>query len=125
MQAQPTEHLLVERTGPTARIVLDRPDRYNALSSGVMAELRAVLTDLGEDPGVRAVILSGAGPGFSAGHDLAEMTDRDPAFYDELFAECTRLMQTLHRIPQPVIAQVHGVATAAGCQLVAACDLAV
>jgi enoyl-CoA hydratase/carnithine racemase len=125
MQAQPIEHLRVERTGPTARIVLDRPGRYNALSSALMRELRGALTDLGGDPSVRAIILSGAGPGFSAGHDLAEMTDREPAFYAELFDDCTRLMETLHRVPQPVIAQVHGIATAAGCQLVAACDLAI
>src|SRR5213076_687586 len=76
-------------------------------------------------PGVRAIVLAGAGPAFSAGHDLGEMVGRDRAFYDHLFDVCTELMEAIHRIPQPVIAKVHGIATAAGCQLVAACDLAV
>src|SRR5690606_41925633 len=74
---------------------------------------------------VRAVVLSAEGPAFSAGHDLSEMIGREPSFYEELFAVCTEMMTTIQRIPQPVIARVHGVATAAGCQLVASCDLAV
>jgi enoyl-CoA hydratase/carnithine racemase len=120
-----TEHVLIAREGPVARVTLNRPERYNALSLALMEELREVLDRLGGDPAVRVVVLAGAGRGFSAGHDLAEMIGREDAFYDELFAACTRLMETLHAIPQPVIARVHGVATAAGCQLVAACDLAV
>ena len=71
------------------------------------------------------MVIEGAGPAFSAGHDLGEMIGRDAEFYDQLFDVCTVLMETIHRVPQPVIAKVHGIATAAGCQLVAACDLAV
>src|SRR5207245_779082 len=79
----------------------------------------------GAAPAVRAIVLEGAGPACSAGHDLSEMIGREAAFYERLFAVCTELMETIHRVPQPVIAKVHGIATAAGCQLVAACDLAV
>jgi enoyl-CoA hydratase/carnithine racemase len=120
-----TEQVRLERDGSTARVTLNRPDRYNALSLELMRELRAVLADLEHDAGTLVIVLAGAGRGFSAGHDLSEMIDRDEAFYSELFAECTRLMQSVRALPQPVIARVHGVATAAGCQLVAACDLAV
>ena len=74
---------------------------------------------------MRAIVLEAAGPAFSAGHDLSEMVGRDVAFFQRLFDVCTELMETIHRLPQPVIAKVHGIATAAGCQLVAACDLAV
>jgi enoyl-CoA hydratase/carnithine racemase len=119
------EHLRVEREGPIARVVLNRPDRYNALSLALMRELRAALEAIAQDPTARVVVIAGAGRGFSAGHDLAEMIGREESFYDELFEECTRLMETIHGVPQPVIARVHGVATAAGCQLVAACDLAI
>ena len=118
-------HLLLERDGGTARVTLNRPDRRNALSLALMTELREVLEALGADPGTRAIVIAGAGAGFSAGHDLSEMVGRDAEFYDRLFDECTRLMEAIHRVPQPVIARVHGVATAAGCQLVAACDLAI
>ena len=119
------EHLLVRREGASARIVLNRPDKRNALSLGLMNELIETLDDVSDEPGVRAIVLEGAGPAFSAGHDLGELTGRDLAFYQEVFDVCTRLMELVHRVPQPVIAKVHGVATAAGCQLVAACDLAV
>jgi enoyl-CoA hydratase/carnithine racemase len=119
------EHLLVDRAGATARVTLNRPERRNALSMALMTELRAVLETLGAEPEVRAIVIAGAGPGFSAGHDLSEMVGGEEPFLAELFDECTRLMQTIHRVPQPVIARVHGVATAAGCQLVAACDLAI
>jgi enoyl-CoA hydratase/carnithine racemase len=115
----------VDRDGPAARIVLDRPEKRNALSLGVMRELWAALRAAAEQPDVRAIVLEGAGPAFSAGHDLSEMIDRDLAFYQQLFDVCTELMETIHRLPQPVIAKVQGIATAAGCQLVAACDLAV
>jgi enoyl-CoA hydratase/carnithine racemase len=127
VQNAPAETQLVDvvHDGPVARVTLDRPDRYNALSLELMGELRGTLERLAADPGTQVVILAGAGRGFSAGHDLGEMIGRDAAFYEGLFDECTRLMQTIHRMPQPVIAQVHGVATAAGCQLVASCDLAV
>jgi enoyl-CoA hydratase/carnithine racemase len=90
-----------------------------------MQELTAALRELGGDPEVRAIVLAGAGPAFSAGHDLSEMVGREAAFYDRLFEVCVELMETIQRVPQPVIARVHGMATAAGCQLVAACDLAV
>jgi enoyl-CoA hydratase/carnithine racemase len=87
--------------------------------------LIAALQEASETTGVRAIVIEGAGPVFSAGHDLSEMIARDVGFYQRLFGVCTELMETIHRVPQPVIAKVHGVATAAGCQLVAACDLAV
>src|SRR5712692_8854173 len=117
-------NLLVER-GQTARITLNRPEKRNALSLELMEEVIAALESLGDRLDVRAIVVAGAGPAFSAGHDLSEMVGRDLAFYQHLFDVCTVLMETIHRVPQPVIAKVHGVATAAGCQLVAACDLAV
>jgi enoyl-CoA hydratase/carnithine racemase len=122
-----TEHrsLRLERSGAATTVVLDRPERRNALSLELMQELTATLRELGEDQEVRAIVIAGAGPAFSAGHDLSEMVGRDAAFYDRLFQACVELMETIHRVPQPVIARVHGMATAAGCQLVAACDLAV
>jgi len=110
---------------PAARIVLNRPEKRNALSLALMQELIGVLEEVGSNPDVRAIVIEGAGPAFSAGHDLGEMVDRDAAFYEQLFDVCTVMMETIHRVPQPVIAKVHGIATAAGCQLVAACDLAV
>ena len=124
-----TAAVRVETGGPVARLVLDRPARRNALSLSVMQSLIAGLDTIASDREARVVVLEGAGPAFSAGHDIAEMvapveTNRD-AFYRELFATCVTLMERLHSVPQPVIAKVHGVATAAGCQLVAACDLAV
>jgi enoyl-CoA hydratase/carnithine racemase len=90
-----------------------------------MEELIAVLRRVGGEPHVRAIVLEAAGPAFSAGHDLSEMIDRDVPFFQRLFDLCTELMELIHKLPQPVIAKVHGIATAAGCQLVAACDLAV
>jgi enoyl-CoA hydratase/carnithine racemase len=115
----------VDLDGPAARIVLDRAEKRNALSLAVMRELLATLQSAANEPGVRAIVLEGTGPAFSAGHDLSEMIGRDLAFYQQLFDLCTELMETIHRLPQPVIAKVQGIATAAGCQLVAACDLAV
>jgi enoyl-CoA hydratase/carnithine racemase len=117
--------VLVDEAGPAARVKLNRPDKRNALSLELMDELVAVLRPLGERPEVRAIVVEGAGVAFSAGHDLSEMVGRDLPFYQRLFDSCTELMETIHRLPQPVIAKVHGIATAAGCQLVAACDLAV
>lgn len=111
--------------GGIERITLSCPERRNALSLEMLAELRGVLLQLENDTGAGVVIIDGAGPVFSAGHDLTEMIDRDDSFYTRLFETCTEVMLAIQRIPQPVIAQVHGVATAAGCQLVAACDLAV
>ena len=118
-------NLLVQPGPPAARITLNRPEKRNALSLEVMQELIGAFEQLGAAARVRAIVVEGAGPAFSAGHDLSEMIGRDAAFYDRLFEVCTELMETIHHVPQPVIAKVHGIATAAGCQLVAACDLAV
>jgi enoyl-CoA hydratase/carnithine racemase len=115
--------LSVGHDGRVTRIALDRPERRNALSLALMDELLDALRTLPDTTEV--VVVEAIGPVFSAGHDLSEMVGRDAAFYDELFAACTELMLAVHDIPQPVIAKVHGGATAAGCQLVAACDLAV
>jgi enoyl-CoA hydratase/carnithine racemase len=123
--ATASRNLQVRDEGEAARIVLDRPDKRNALSLELMEELLAALRAIGDRPEIRAVVLEGAGPAFSAGHDLGEMIGREAAFYEQLFRVCSVMMETIHRIPQPVIAKVHGMATAAGCQLVAACDLAV
>lgn len=117
--------LKVERDGPIAVVTLNRPERRNALSLEVLEQITECFRGIGSDAGVSVAILRAAGPVFSAGHDLSEMVKRDPAFYRRLFAACTRALTTLRQIPQPVIAQVQGVATAAGCQLVASCDLAV
>jgi enoyl-CoA hydratase/carnithine racemase len=117
--------LLVEQDGPAAWITLNRPDKRNALSLDLLQELTAALRETSARPDTRVIVIQGAGPAFSAGHDLSEMIDRDEAFLAALFRECTAMMETIHEIPQPVIAKVHAIATAAGCQLVAACDLAV
>lgn len=117
--------VLVRQDGPGVRVTLNRPDKRNALSLELMQELLTTLRRVSADPDTRAIVLEGAGPVFSAGHDLSEMVGRDVPFYQRLFDVCTELMEEIHRLPQPVIARVHGVATAAGCQLVAACDLAV
>jgi enoyl-CoA hydratase/carnithine racemase len=118
-------HVLVEDDGMARRLVLNRPEKRNALSLELMEELIAALRAAAETTECRAIVVEGAGPAFSAGHDLGEMVGRDVAFYRRLFDVCTELMETIHRVPQPVIAKVHGVATAAGCQLVAACDLVI
>ena len=118
-------NLLVSQHGPAGRIVLNRPERRNALSGELIEELTTALHDISAQDGVRAVVIEGAGAAFSAGHDLSEMIDREEDFLGSLFDRCTVMMNTVHELPQPVIAKVHGVATAAGCQLVAACDLAV
>jgi enoyl-CoA hydratase/carnithine racemase len=118
-------HLLLRDDGPAVRVVLNRPEKRNALSLELMEEVLSALRAIGARPEVRAIVLEGAGPAFSAGHDLGEMIGRDPDFYDRLFEVCTVMMETIHRVPQPVIAKVHGMATAAGCQLVASCDLVV
>jgi enoyl-CoA hydratase/carnithine racemase len=118
-------NLRVGKAGSAARIVLDRPEKRNALSLELMEELLAALREVAALTGVRAVVIEGAGPAFSAGHDLSEMVGRDEGFLRQLFDTCTVMMEAIHELPQPVIAKVHGIATAAGCQLVAACDLAV
>ena len=118
-------NLLVAVDGAAARITLNRPDKRNALSLDLLEELTAALREVSARSVTRAIVIDGAGPAFSAGHDLSEMIGRNEAFFAELFGACTMMMETIHELSQPVIAKVHGVATAAGCQLVAACDLAV
>jgi enoyl-CoA hydratase/carnithine racemase len=108
------------------RLTLNRPDSFNALSSDMMSALSDALQRVAADPDCRVVVLAASGRAFSAGHDLREMRSHpDESFYQALFAQCSRMMLQLQQLPQPVIAQVQGIATAAGCQLVSMCDLAV
>jgi enoyl-CoA hydratase/carnithine racemase len=108
------------------RITINRPEAYNALSTGCMESLIGAFSSLSKDDEVRVIVLSGAGKGFCAGHDLAEMRSNPERDFQQLtFSTCTTLMLAITQSPKPVIAKVHGVATAAGCQLVASCDLAV
>ena len=118
-------YLVVEDAPPAAIITLNRPEQLNALSTGLMTELTEELVRQGARPEVRAIVLKGAGRAFSAGHDLKEMMDRNLEEEREIFAVCDRLMSTVQSVPVPVIAAPHGIATAAGCQLVATCDLAI
>jgi enoyl-CoA hydratase/carnithine racemase len=120
------ELLLVDTANGVATITLNRPGQYNALSSALIELLQAALDQLANDPGVRVVVLAARGRGFCSGHDLKEIRAMGSvAEVESLFAGCSRMMMTIARMPQPVIAKVHGVATAAGCPLVATCDLAV
>lgn len=118
-------------TGAIARLKLNAPGSLNALSDEMLAALQEQINALREDRAIKVVILSGTGKGFCAGHDIKQMTagraaaDGGKAYFQDLFARCTDVMMGLQSLPQPVIAQVHGIATAAGCQLVASCDLAV
>ena len=125
MEAATGELLRVERDAELAILTLNRPDQRNALSLELMNRLIAAFDELRAASDVRVVILGAAGPAFCAGHDLGEMVERGLDDYREVFATCTRMMTAIHELPQPVIASVQGIATAAGCQLVAACDLAV
>ncbi len=111
--------------GQTAIVTLNRPERRNALSLKLMRELIECFGSIGANTAVRAVILAAAGKIFCSGHDLRELTGRNAGEYREIFGVCTELMTKIQSIPQPVIAQVQGMATAAGCQLVATCDLAI
>ena len=122
---QSYEHLLVESQAPIAIVTLNRPERRNALSLDLMQELIGCLREIGHSADIRAVIVAAAGPAFSAGHDLSELRDKGIAEYRNVFEVCTELMTLIQSIPQPVIAEVRGIATAAGCQLVATCDLAI
>lgn len=118
--------LRLRREGAVAWVTLNRPKAYNALSLDLMAALQAELESIAVDPTVAVVVIEGAGRGFCAGHDLKELrAGGGEGFLQEVFGACSRLMMTLTALPQPVIAKVHGIATAAGCQLVATCDLAV
>ncbi len=121
----PYENLLVDSDAQVAIVTLNRPERRNALSLALMKEMIVCLKEIGASARHRAVILAAAGPVFSSGHDLKEMTGRSVNEYREIFAVCTEMMELIQRIPQPVIAEVQGMATAAGCQLVATCDLAI
>lgn len=118
-------------TGAVAHLTLNTPEKLNALSDAMLAALQEQFDALAETPDIRAVVLKGSGKAFCAGHDLKEMTagrqaeDGGKAYFKDLFDRCARMMTSIQRLPQPVIAQVHGIATAAGCQLVASCDMAV
>jgi len=114
----------IDHTERIATLTLDRPDKRNALSLELMERLECALADIGRRRDVAVVILGANGSVFSSGHDLGELVDRSVRDYQQVFDQCTELMSTIQRIPQPVIAMVRGVATAAGCQLVATCDLA-
>ena len=124
---------LVERIdrGAICRLLLNQPSRLNVLSDDLLNALQEELDSVNKSNNIRCVIISGAGNGFCAGHDLKEMTkqrqnpDGGLAYFQDLFVRCSKMMTTIQSLPQPVIAQVHGIATAAGCQLVASCDLAV
>jgi enoyl-CoA hydratase/carnithine racemase len=118
-------NLTITAHAGAARIVLNRPEKRNALSLEMMEEMIAALREVSAREAIRAIVIEGAGPAFSAGHDLSEMVGRTGEFFGHLFDRCTVMMETIHQLPQPVIAKVHGIATAAGCQLVAACDLAI
>ncbi len=111
--------------GQMATLLLNRPQKRNALSLNTLREMIHALKGLAARQEVRVVVLRGKGPIFSAGHDLKELAEGDLQDYRQIFADCMKMMLLLHEIPQPVIAGVHGIATAAGCQLVAACDLAI
>lgn len=123
--------VLREEEGAVALLSLNRPKARNALSIALMEALLAQIEAVGADPAIKAVVLRAEGPAFSAGHDLKEMTarradeDRGRAFFSETMQLCARMMQAVVNCPKPVIAEVHGIATAAGCQLVASCDLAI
>lgn len=123
--------LIREDAASIAKLTLNNPKALNALSDEMLDTLHAELNKIAADPSIRAVILSGAGKVFCAGHDLKEMTaarqseDGGKAYFKDLFTRCGNLMAAITRMPQPVIAQAHGIATAAGCQLVASCDMAV
>jgi len=125
MLTERSANVLAELDGEFATITLNRPEKRNALSLQTMQELDGALRAAGERSEVRVIILKAAGPVFSAGHDLSEMVDRELETYRNLFDVCVKTMATVQNVPQPVIAQVQGPATAAGCQLVATCDLAV
>jgi enoyl-CoA hydratase/carnithine racemase len=121
--------LLCETKDGVATLTLNRGDRFNALSQAMVAALQVELDRIASDTSVRAVVIAAKGKGFCAGHDLKELREHsgpdDIAWQEEMFDACSRMMLSLTRLPQPVIARVHGIATAAGCQLVSMCDLAV
>ncbi|WP_459961551.1 enoyl-CoA hydratase-related protein [Nocardia sp. IFM 10818] len=117
-------HILVDRTGDTVRITMNRPERRNSLSGEHLGELLGAFREAGESD-ASGIVLAAEGPVFSAGHDFADVAARDVEGVRELLTLCTEVMRTIQSVPQVVVARVHGLATAAGCQLVASCDLAV
>jgi len=119
------KNLIIEEEAGLITLTMNRPEKRNALSTAMMAEMNDALVAIGKRSDARAVIIAGNGPAYSAGHDLGELKGRDLAFYRHEFDLCAQLMLTIQRIPQPVIARVHAIATAAGCQLAATCDLVV
>jgi len=122
------EPLLLEARSPdgVVTLTLNRPAQFNSLSEEMLAALQAAFDRLGADASARVIVIAAAGKAFCAGHDLKQMKSNPrQEYYEKLFADCARLMLTIQRVPQPVIARIHGIATAAGCQLVATCDLAV
>jgi enoyl-CoA hydratase/carnithine racemase len=121
----PYQHLLTNTDGQIGLITLNRPERRNALSLGLMTELISALDELAAEKSIRVIILAASGKVFSSGHDLSELVGRTVNDYRRVFDVCTELMTKIQSIAQPVIAQVQGLATAAGCQLVATCDLAI
>ncbi|HKM65305.1 MAG TPA: enoyl-CoA hydratase [Acidisphaera sp.] len=126
MDGGSTAVLLRTETDGIATLTLNRPEARNALSLGLMAALTDAIAGIAETPSVKVVIIAANGPGFCAGHDLRELrADPSEPFYRATFEACARLMTAIIRLPKPVIAQVHGIATAAGCQLAASCDLVV
>ena len=121
-----TPLVLQQQKGSVAYLTLNRPAQYNALSEEMLAAVEAALNKIAGDPATRVVVLGGAGKAFCAGHDLKQMRSKPSVdYYRRLFADCSRLMMRIQSLPQPVIARVHGIATAAGCQLVATCDIAI
>src|SRR4051794_34263862 len=125
VEQQTYRNIRFDLDGQIASITMNRPERRNALSVDHMQELTSCLKTIGQRKDAAVVILRAQGAAFSAGHDLNELIDQPPDVYRHVFAVCSEMMETIQSIPQPVIAQVQGVATAAGCQLVATCDLAV
>jgi enoyl-CoA hydratase/carnithine racemase len=119
------KNLIVEENAGLVTLTMNRPEKRNALSTEMMSDLLTALTETAKRADARVVIIAANGPAFSAGHDLGELKDRNLEFYRHEFDLCARLMQTVQQIPQPVIARVHAIATAAGCQLAASCDLVV
>jgi enoyl-CoA hydratase/carnithine racemase len=117
--------LIFELKDRVGFLTLNRPEKRNALSRQLLDELQAALARLEHDSNVHVVVIASKGPVFCSGHDLSEMTECSEVYYRELFEQCSKVMLSLRRLPQPVIARVQGTATAAGCQLVAACDLAI
>ncbi len=126
LQATSSNILLRQVAGGVATLTLNRPDQYNALSKAMLDAIESAFDDLAADPSVRVVVIAANGKAFCAGHDLREIqTAYELESIRDLFTQCSRVMEKLVALPQPVIARVHGIATAAGCQLVAQCDLAV